>query len=484
MATNKIVPIIIDEGLLLDSLTEGGGSLLSVLEIANNSVRGRLRDFAQSPDFAAKMELAFGQGVNVSSLQAAWAAGDFTMLPQIEVRSRWDINGANGAYAAAIDTIFISEEFLNQNAGNVDAMTASVILEEIGHAVDARLNQSDSPGDEGAIFSALVRGETLSAQELAALRAEDDTATVTLDGQVVEIEQNASTNVSEIGDYTQIYQLNIPNDAAFGATGTPAYSVNNSATVFPGGINRLGYYLELDNGSGSQWVWVSMNAFTQDLTKIGVPTRASEAFWQQIVNNMNVESNVPGLVTGQGITTGNIEFWPYDYYPENTVNIPGANPNTYDFGDRSFFSDNYASMQIHNYGARQTLFAWNAWGFGGGGFGRPNDDLGIGNNTVITPDGRVNPDWTFRGNAANYTLKNLEVWVKPSTPGQLSFTSSTYSVNEDGTIINNITLIRTNGSQGQVSVTVTPSNGTATAIGILYKEIYLLRSFALLLLII
>jgi RHS repeat-associated protein len=141
------------------------------------------------------MELAFGQGVNVSELQAAWAAGDFRGLPKIEVRSRSDINGAYGAYAAALDTIFISEEFLNQNAGNVDAI-ASVLLEEIGHAVDGRLNESDSLGDEGAIFSALVRGETLSAQELAALRAEDDTATVTLDGQVVEIEQNTSTSAA------------------------------------------------------------------------------------------------------------------------------------------------------------------------------------------------------------------------------------------------------------------------------------------------
>jgi hypothetical protein len=63
------------------------------------------------------------------------------------------LNGANGAYAAALDRIFISEEFLNQNAGNVGAsaegaapLTARVILEEIGHAVDGRLNESDSPG--------------------------------------------------------------------------------------------------------------------------------------------------------------------------------------------------------------------------------------------------------------------------------------------------------------------------------------------------
>jgi hypothetical protein len=141
------------------------------------------------------MELAFGQGVNVSSLQAAWAAGDFTMLPQIQVRSHSDINGAYGAYAAAIDRIFISEEFLNQNAGNVEAI-ASVILEEIGHAVDGRLNESDSIGDEGAIFSALVRGETLNPQELALLKAEDDSVIVTLDGQVVEIEQNTSTSAA------------------------------------------------------------------------------------------------------------------------------------------------------------------------------------------------------------------------------------------------------------------------------------------------
>jgi hypothetical protein len=175
------------------------------------------------------MELAFGQGVNVSSLQAAWAAGDFTMLPQIQVRSHSDINGAYGAYAAAIDIIFISEKFLSENAGNLDAI-ASVILEEIGHAVDGRLNQSDSLGDEGAIFSALVRGETLNPQQLGSLRAEDDTATVTLDGQVVEIEQNASQN----GDFALLFDgtddyVSIPHSSSLSLTDfTIETSVNPS----------------------------------------------------------------------------------------------------------------------------------------------------------------------------------------------------------------------------------------------------------------
>jgi hypothetical protein len=72
VASSTLVPIIIDEGLLLDSLPGVGGSLLYVLETAWSSVTELLRDFAQSPEFAAKMELAFGQDVNVSELQTAW----------------------------------------------------------------------------------------------------------------------------------------------------------------------------------------------------------------------------------------------------------------------------------------------------------------------------------------------------------------------------------------------------------------------------
>ena len=51
----------------------------------------------------------------------------------------------------------------------------------------------------------------------------------------------------------------------------------------------------------------------------------------------------------------------------------------------------------------------------------------------------------------------------PLRPGTIAFSSTSYSVNEDGTPVANITLNRTGGSDGEVSVTLTPSNGTATA---------------------
>jgi hypothetical protein len=68
----------------------------------------------------------------------------------------------------------------------------AVLLEEYGHYVDSRINTKDAAGDEGNIFARLVEGKSISQQELAVLQAEDDTATVMLNGQTVEIEQNSS----------------------------------------------------------------------------------------------------------------------------------------------------------------------------------------------------------------------------------------------------------------------------------------------------
>ncbi len=57
-------------------------------------------------------------------------------------------------------------------------------------------------------------------------------------------------------------------------------------------------------------------------------------------------------------------------------------------------------MQIHNYEAKQTIFALNSWKRGA------NADLGIGNSPGKTRD------WTFAANAQAYTIKRLRVFVR------------------------------------------------------------------------
>ena len=225
----------------------------------------------------------------------------------------------------------------------------------------------------------------------------------------------ASANVSpgEFAGFTLVYDLAIPNNMGTGPTGTPPYTTDNSGSITPGSFDRIAYFLKLDDGSGPQFIWVSVDTFTTDPTKIGVPTLTSGAVFQQTVGNMNVESNVFGIVTGTGITTGNIEFWPFNYGTAAVLGGIGGNGSLYDFNDQSANGADYGSMQIHNHVAGQTLLAYNDWG---GNPTLPIDDVGIGNNTSSnTFDGKVHPDWTFQQNAATYTTKLLEVYVRAAT---------------------------------------------------------------------
>ena len=64
------------------------------------------------------------------------------------------------------------------------------MFEEIGHAIDQRLNSSkDSAGDEGAVFSALLRGVSAPENEL----SEDDLRNIYINGELVEVEAAAPT---------------------------------------------------------------------------------------------------------------------------------------------------------------------------------------------------------------------------------------------------------------------------------------------------
>ncbi|MEG4338163.1 alpha/beta fold hydrolase [Microcoleus sp. D3_18_C2] len=169
---------------------------------AMSEVYGDLSKFAADPDFVAKLNVAFGENWDAAGAKAlaeGWFHGDFSDIPPVKVVSSAEIDAANGAFAAATDTIYLSKEFLAGNAAN-PAAVADVLLEEIGHSVDARLNVTDSPGDEGAIFGAIVQGKELSEGELQGLKGKNDTATVVLGGEDTTIEMSQQAWV--LGSYT------------------------------------------------------------------------------------------------------------------------------------------------------------------------------------------------------------------------------------------------------------------------------------------
>ena len=227
-------------------------------------------------------------------------------------------------------------------------------------------------------------------------------------------------NVPESLGYTLAYSLDIPASADFKLNSVP-YTIDNHNGI--GSFSRVAYYLELQQQSGElQYVWASMDSFIGDAGKIGVPTLAAGAAFQQAVTGLSVVSNVPGMTTGTGLA-GNLEFWPTNSTPANALGIAGASDSTYDFGDTQSASGNYGVMQLHNAAAGQTLFAFNNWG---GNTTPGNLDLGFGNNPAPVSGG---VDWTNAHNAAGYTVKSLQVLVKNSddlTPPTVVSAASTY----------------------------------------------------------
>ena len=238
------------------------------------------------------------------------------------------------------------------------------------------------------------------------VKARDDASVIAPRTFTVGSPHGARHHVDEAKWYRPVYALDIPESSAYG-TDPVNYRFDDHANV--GSFSRVAYYLELeDNNNELTYVWVSMDAFTSDASKLGVPTRASGAVFQQYVKNLVVRSNAYTAFSGTR-STGNIEFWPDNYISQNYLGIEGAYDDRWDCDDtRSAGEGNYGSMQIHDTGYATPILCYNNWGQGA------TACVGAG-------VGRSSCDWTESNNAGNYRYRSLEVYVlNASTPSLVS----------------------------------------------------------------
>ncbi|MFM6748671.1 MAG: Calx-beta domain-containing protein, partial [Dolichospermum sp.] len=158
------------------------------------------------------------------------------------------LGNANGAYASSNNQIYLSANFL---ATSTAEAISAVLLEEIGHFIDAHINLSDSAGDEGAIFAALVQGNSLDTTTLQALKAEDDSGIINLEGEAITVEQNGlidpsnftlnnsaqfSTGAGGVSSVIEIYSNNFETSAG------SEWSNTTRSTTPSGGRNFLGQF--------------------------------------------------------------------------------------------------------------------------------------------------------------------------------------------------------------------------------------------------
>ena len=173
-------PLLVALHLLKSSLT-WDGEHFETLITAMHAVDQRLRLCRSKPEsWQQLLRQAFGRSAPVALSGIS-----------VELLDSQTMAGLHGAYAHAPpqgdERIYLNADWLaSANAAAVEA----VLLEELGHAIDRRLNGSnDTAGDEGAIFSALIRGVAIPVVET----TQNDHHTLIINGQRIAVEAAAPT---------------------------------------------------------------------------------------------------------------------------------------------------------------------------------------------------------------------------------------------------------------------------------------------------
>ena len=130
-----------------------------------------------------------------------WAAADFKSLPEVELLSAADINGALGAYAISTGKIYLNETWVD-SASKEDVF--AVLTEELGHHLDALLNANDTSGDEGLKFARLLLRNEISAERLT---ASDDAILLKIgSGVIAEAALNDGTVIKDPSGYSNTWK--------------------------------------------------------------------------------------------------------------------------------------------------------------------------------------------------------------------------------------------------------------------------------------
>ncbi|BAY78897.1 hypothetical protein NIES25_53760 (plasmid) [Nostoc linckia NIES-25] len=395
---------------------------LNLIQPIIANVKVLLQDLAQDPiHFYSICDRAFGDGYNTTvaeTLRIQWENGDFSELPTLQMLGSEIMGNALGAYASSTNTIYLSQTFL-KTAPSSEIL--AVILEEIGHSVDYKINVNDSPGDEGEIFSALVRGVTLSEENLQALKAQNDSSRILVDGQLLSVENAIPTvtlsvspgSVTEDGRNNLTYIFNRSNTGSsfyvyfrFGGTATfnTDYTVSGEPSLSNSNTSDRGIYSITFNTNGPSTAILNITP-RADLTIEGNETvvlTLEQFSASPSVLGYSVGTTTP--ITGTLINDDVAGF--------TIAQTPGNNNNV---TNSLLLSDNFSAPSNptttnlnYNLATRQTgsLVGTTNWvGNGNVQVGNPTPGIDAGNYLLVASSGTAALDRNFNGASAQGGLK-------------------------------------------------------------------------------
>ena len=138
-----------------------------------------LAEWASCPDAFRDIGSIFGLAFDIDCAVrhlAAWEQRDYSLLPPVSVLPAVDMPGLWGGYSRELNRIFISDQCPPERL-------SEVLIEEVGHFLDREICATETPGEEGAKFAALVLGVGFDVIE-----ADDAPAFLCFEGQGLLVE--------------------------------------------------------------------------------------------------------------------------------------------------------------------------------------------------------------------------------------------------------------------------------------------------------
>ncbi|WP_258005754.1 nidogen-like domain-containing protein [Cylindrospermopsis raciborskii] len=451
-----------------------------------NSALHQLWVFSLSGDFWQVLDTAFGTEYNRENaqiLRLQWQKGDFSQLPQIEIVDSGILGDGNGAYSSSENRIYLSSKLIEKGTLG---LVSKVLIEEIGHYVDAYINTVDSPGDEGAIFAALVLGEVLSPNVLAELRNENDGGWLEVNGQNLEVEYNNPT----------VLLNGLGGQAGFGESFLNREDDNSTridlVSVFGStGLNFFGNkYTELYlNNNGGVSFKNEISTYTPATIRGTTNNPFISAFWADVDTRGSVVPATPG-----GNSTGSNLLW-YDLDPNTrTFTATWDDVGYFDRKTNLLNAFQLSLTQVGNSGDFDITFRYEAvnWttgdasggqnGLGGtvarAGYtsgngvnyfelpqsGNLNDMLGLSSSSNVRIPG------TFIYNVRNGEVQTINLAVSPTIATEDGTANLIYTFTRTGSTTNTLTVnytiggTATNGSDySNIGTSVTFAAGSSTA---------------------
>ena len=336
---------------------------------------------------ALKRDYGFSNIVADAPVLQSWKVDGDKFVMTFENANSWyaynaDRSEAKGFEIAGADGKYIPAKILNKGA-NATLSGKELIVSAPGVKEPRRLRYLYSKPWIGSLYS-FDSGLPLGPFEIDARRPEDDL-------RDVKCVFGDALKVPELAGFRKVAVVDIPTGRFAG------YSFDETAKA--GSFSRVAYALELERKDGAvEWAVAAMDAFTDNAAKLGVPC-ASGATFQQKVSNLVVRSNRKNVEEG-AVGESIVEFFASNYRTQKKLADAGGSDKVYDCNDTpSAPEKGYGCMQVHNAKTGATIFSYNR-------FDGPAD-VGIGPNK-----GNDHTDWTFMGNAAEFTARRLTVLVK------------------------------------------------------------------------